>query len=162
MVLSVKAGDRQEFAIWPTADNQEIPDVYGNIVVWQQLVSKYGDYDVYVADINNLAEPLLFIIGDANDQINPTIYDTTIVWQDYVIWQGSGDWDIWAVDISDQANPQLFIVSDIPNNDEQRPAVSGNIIVWEDSAVDLPEQINIFGADVTEHSNPSMFYVAGF
>ena len=42
----------EPFPIWPTTDEQESPDVYGNIVVWQQFVSEYGDYDIYVADMN--------------------------------------------------------------------------------------------------------------
>jgi len=160
-LVSAKASAEAGFAIWPTTDNQELPDIYGNIIVWQQ-VSNYGDYDIYVADINNPAYSLLFIIGDANDQSNPAIYDNIIVWQDYVIWQGLGDWDIWAVDISDLTNPQLFAVSNIAGIDEQIPAIAGNTVVWQDSDVGLSARMDIYGADITDPNNPTEFSIADF
>ena len=40
----------KEFAVQPTTDDQELPDIYGDIIVWQQFVDEFGDYDVYVAD----------------------------------------------------------------------------------------------------------------
>ena len=42
-VLAVESWE--EFAVWPTTDDQELPDIYGDIVVWQQFVAEYGDYD---------------------------------------------------------------------------------------------------------------------
>ena len=161
-LVSAKASAGAGFAVWPTTDNQEVPDIYGNIVVWQQLVSNYGDHDIYVADINNMTDPLLSVIGDANDQTNPAIYDNIIVWQDYVVWQGSGDWDIRAVNISDRANPQLFAVSDIAGIDEQVPVIAGNTVVWQDNNVDPPQRIDIYGVDITDPGNSLEFPIAGF
>ncbi len=154
-----EAGSWEEFAVWPTDDDQEAPDVHGSIVVWQQFVQEYGDYDVYVADLNRPDEPLIQVFGDANDQTNPAIYDSTVVWQDYVVWQGFADWDIRMADITDQNDPQLFAVSNIAGNHEQRPAIHGNIVVWQDG--EEPDS-NIYGADVTDPDRPTEFSIADF
>ena len=146
-----------EFAVWPTTDEQELPDIYGEIIVWQQFVSEFGDYDVYVADMNNPEEPLVVIIGDANDQMQPAVFEDIVVWQDFIIWQGSGDWDIWASNIAEQ--PELFAVSSIFGNDEQFPAIHGNIVLWQDGA---EGDYNIFGADITDLESPAEFAVANF
>lgn len=152
-------GNWQEFALWPTTDDQETPDIYGNIVAWQQFVYEYGDYDVYVADMNDLADPLVFVIGDSNDQTNPVIYENIVAWQDYVVWEDSADWDIHAADISSQTDPQVFVVSNLAYNDEQKPAIHGNTVVWQDG---YAGDINIYGADITDPNNPAEFLIAGF
>ena len=90
----------KEFTVWPTTDNQEAPDIDGDIVVWQQLVAEFDNYDIYVAGMNP-DDPLALIIGDANDQMLPAVFENIVVWQDYVVEGGSGDWNIWAGDISD-------------------------------------------------------------
>ena len=147
---SVIAGESgSEFAIWPTTDDQELPDIDGDIVVWQQFVEEYGDYDIYVADLstmlkagmNNPDDPLALIIGDANDQMRPAVFEKIVVWQDYIIQEGSGDWDIMASDLStllkagdsERERPIMFAVSNIFGNDEQFPAIHGNIVVWQDN-----------------------------
>ena len=174
--VSVPASENwEEFAILPSTDDQELPDIDGDIVVWQQFVAEYGDYDIYVADMNNPDEPLAVVIGDANDQMRPAVFENTVVWQDYVYWQGSGDWDIWACDLStslkagpepvegagdtDRQQPVTFAVSKIFGNDEQVPAVHGNIVVWQDGA---EGDYNIYGADITDFESPAEFTVAAF
>ena len=154
-----QGGNWQEFALWPSTDEQEAPDIYGDIIVWQQFVYEYGDYDIYVADINNLADPLVLVIGDSNDQTSPAIYENIVVWQDFVVWEDSADWDIRLADISDQTNPQIFAVSNLAYNDEQKPAIHGNTVVWQDGDAG---DIDIYGADITDPNNPAEFLIAGF
>jgi len=156
--LSEANDNNQPFPIWPTTDEQEAPDVYGKIVVWQQFVSEYGDYDIFIADLNNPSDPLVNILGDESDQMNPAIFENYIVWQDFVSWQGLADWDIRMADISDQTEPNIYVISDIANNDEQNPAIHGNIVVWEDG---FPGNINIYGADITNPAGPMEFLIAG-
>ncbi len=173
---SVIAGESgSEFAIWPTTDDQEMPDIDGDIVVWQQFVEEYGDYDIYVADLsttlkagmNNPDDPLALIIGDANDQMRPAVFENIVVWQDYIIQEGSGDWDIMASDLStslkagdsEREQPVMFAVSNIFGNDEQSPAIHGNIVVWQDGD---EGDYNIFGADITDPASPAEFSVANF
>lgn len=158
-------GNWQEFAVWPTTDDQESPDIWGDIIVWQQFVYEYGDYDIYIADINapginNPSEPLVFVIGDSNDQTSPAVYENMVVWQDYVVWEPfSGDWDIRVADINNLAEPQIFAVSDIVDNNERKPAIHGNTVVWQDGDAG---DFNIYGADITDMNNPAEFQIAAF
>ena len=147
------------FAVSPSTDDQELPDVHNDIIVWQQFVAEFGDYDVYVADLNNPGDALFLVIGDANDQMNPAVYENTVVWQDYVVSGGLGDWDVRMADISDRAKPQVFVVSDIVNSDEQYPAIHGNIVVWQDGT---EGDFNVYGADVTDPANRLEFSIAAF
>jgi beta propeller repeat protein len=153
------SGDWQEFAVWPTTDEQEMPAIHGDIVVWQQFVAEFGDYDIYIADLNNLDDPLLFIIGDANDQTNPAIYENVVVWQDFIVADGPGDFDIRAADISDSNEALMFVVSDIVDNDERNPVIHGNIVVWEDGPAG---DADVFGADITNPDYPMEFPIANF
>ena len=156
---SALGGDWQEFAVWPTTDHQEAPDVYGNIVVWQQYAAEFGDYDIYVADMNRPDESLIAVLGDANDQMSPAIFEDLMVWQDFVVWQDAADWDIRMADISDRNEPQLYVVSQVAFNDEQKPAIHGNIVVWQDGTAD---DFDIYGADVTDPNWPLEFPIAAF
>ena len=52
----------EEFVVWPATDDQEQPDIYGDIIVWQQFVD--GDWDVYGVDITEPANPSFFGIAD--------------------------------------------------------------------------------------------------
>ena len=159
--------DWEEFAVWPTTDDQEAPDIYGDIIVWQQFVAEFGDYDIYVADMNRPDDPLVVIIGDESNQMNPAVFENIVVWQSYIVEGGSGDWDIQGSDISNREEPFMFDVSNIPDNDEQSPAIHGNIVVWQDGA---EGDYNIFGADltttlkagITDLESPAEFAVAVF
>jgi len=157
----------KEFAVWPTTDDQEQPDIYGDIIVWQQFVAEFGDYDIYVADINNPDDPLFVNLSYINDQMNPAVFENIVVWQDFIVEDGSGDWDISGGDLSttlkagdsDREQPVVFAVSNILGNDEQSPAIHGNTVVWQDGA---EGDYNIFGADITDPNNPAEFVIAAF
>lgn len=158
LLVSVgQAGSWTEFALLPADDEQQAPDIWGNIVVWQQFVNEYGDYDIYIADINYPDEISIFVIGDANDQTNPSVFEDIVVWQDYVQWEGFADWDIRAADINNLDEPLIFEVSGIVDNDERNPAIHGNTVVWEDGD---EGDLNIYGADITDLGNPSEFQIA--
>ncbi len=153
-------GNWQEFAVWPTTDEQEAPDIWGKTIVWQQFIYEYGDYDIYIADINNPSEPLVFVIGDANDQAHPAVYENIVVWQDYVVWEPfSADWDIRAADINNLAELQIFAVSDIADNNECKPAIHGNTVVWQDGDSGY---FDVYGADITDLNRPAEFRIADF
>ena len=154
-----RAGNREEFAVLPSTDDQEAPDIFGTIVVWQQFVYEYGDYDIYIADLNEPVDPLVLTIGDANDQMSPAVFERIVVWQDYIRWQDSEDWDILMADISNPAEPNFFPVSDIVDDDEQRPAISGNIVVWQSGE---EGSFGIWGADITEPDWVTRFPIANF
>ena len=96
----IAANERYEFVVWPSIDNQENPDIYGDIVVWQQYISEYGDYDILAADINNINQPPFFNTNAPSDQTNPAVFENHIVWQSLIESEDSADWDIRMADIS--------------------------------------------------------------
>lgn len=156
---AVQAGPWDEWPLLPGPDDQENPDLHGTMVVWQEFVSEFGDYDVYVMDINDLDNPLVTAIGDANDQTHPAVYGRRVVWQELVVWGDSSDWDIRMADLSDFDDPVGYVVSQLPANDEQRPAIYGNIVVWQDTD---GGDYSVFGADVTDPERPSEFVIAAY
>ncbi|UCF16500.1 MAG: hypothetical protein JSW59_03390 [Phycisphaerales bacterium] len=149
----------QEFPAWPTTDDQEMPAIHGEIVVWQQFVAEFGDYDIYVASLTEPDDPLLFVLGEGSDQMNPAIYEDLVVWQDFILTDDGGDWDISAADISDHNEAFVYPVTQIADNDEQNPAISGNIVAWEDGP---SGNADIYGADITDLTNPTEFAIANF
>jgi len=154
-VSDVLAGDWQEFPVYETEDDQQAPDVYGNVIVWEQFVVDTG-FDIYGADITDSLNPFVFIIDDdVDDQNAPSIYENTVVWQSYV----ETDWDVWAVDISDQAAPQYYPVSEYVDINEIAPAVHGNIVIWQD---DYLGDWDILGADITDPDSPAEFFIATY
>lgn len=156
---TVQAGPWVEWPVLAGPDDQENPDLHGTMVVWQEFVSELGDYDVYVVDINDIADPLVTAIGDANDQTHPAVYGRRVVWQDLIVAGDSADWDIRLADFTDFDEPIGYVVSEIPANDEERPAIYGNTVVWQDTS---GTDYNIFGADVTDPERPAEFAIAAF
>jgi beta propeller repeat protein len=148
-----------QWPVLPGPDDQENPAIDGTIVAWQEFVSQYGDYDIFVVDINDLDNVSVAVIGDASDQTHPAVYGSRVVWQDWIVSEDSADWDIRMADLSDFDEPIGYIVSDIPANDEQRPAIYGNIVVWQDTN---GSSSNVFGADVTDPERPREFVVAAY
>jgi len=61
--------------------------------------------------------------------------------------------------VSDFDAPIGYVVSDIPANDEERPAIYGNIVVWQDTN---GGDYNLFGADVTDPEQPREFLIAAY
>ncbi|MBA7482682.1 hypothetical protein ES707_18176 [subsurface metagenome] len=152
----VLAGDWVEFPVHAVMydQHQQAPDIYRNVVVWEQFVDT--DFDIYGADITDSLNPFVFVIDDDVDyQLAPSIYENTVVWQSYV----ETDWDVWAVDISDQAAPQYYPVSEYVDINEIAPAVHGNIVIWQD---DYLGDWDILGADITDPNNPAEFFIATY
>jgi len=165
--LSRASESWREFAVWPTTDDQEMPAIDGDTIVWQQFVAEHGDYDIYVADLSILLDagmnrpddPLLFVIDEAGDQTNPAIFQDVVVWQDFIVADGAGDFDIRSADISDPNEALIFTVTEIVDNDEQNPAIHGRLVVWQDGPAG---DFGIYGADITDLSNPIEFPIANF
>jgi beta propeller repeat protein len=145
--------------VYPSADDQEAPDiycdpVYGNRVVWQQLVTSQGatDWDIYSADITDPKQPVLTIVSEyTQDQMNPAIFETTVAWQDNYY----GDWDIYIRDISSSANPDILLTDQL--KDQTNPAIWGNFVVWQDNTAD---DWNIWLGDITDTANVQTYSVA--
>ena len=83
LVLTATTGHCwDEFAVLSNnAQSQQKPDIFGTVIVWQQLVS--GDFDIYAADIDDLGNIQQVTVANFdNDQNNPAVYGNKIVWQD--------------------------------------------------------------------------------
>ena len=76
-----KAQIGEIFAVWPSEGNQEAPAIHGNRIVWHEFVPEYGDYDIVVADINNPNGIEAVTLSEAGDQMNPDVWDDSVVWQ---------------------------------------------------------------------------------
>ena len=134
------AGDWQEFAVSPSLDNQERPDVHGERIVWQQFIQA-GHWDIYLADLEIAVGVGVGIVEDPYDQQRPAIYGNNVVWEDNT----EADWDFFLTDITDPNNPILHDVGYLPGN-QRNPAISGNTVLWQD---DSWGAFDIAGADVT-------------
>ena len=149
----------QPFPVLAGPDNQEAPDVSGTMVVWHEFVEQYGDYDIYVADVNDPGAPETFIIGDANDQMYPVVYDNIVIWQDYIVSQGAEDWDVHFADTTDFNNLQVYAAGNEIGVDETQPAIHGSIISWQSL---IGDDTDINGADISDPLSPFRFPVASF
>jgi len=154
-----QAGRWPQIPVLAGPDDQEHPDIHGTTVVWQEFVSEFGDYDIYVVDVNDLDNVFFTVLGNDNDQTNPAVYGRRVVWQELVTEQETSDWDIRMADVTDFEAPVGYVVTGLPGNDEERPAIHGNVIVWQDTnGVDY----DVYGADITDPCAPLEFAVAAF
>ena len=140
--------------VYPSANDQEAPDIYGNRVVWQQLVTSQGatDWDIYSADITNPKKPVLTIVSEVSkDQMYPSVFESTVAWQDNYY----GDWDIYIRDISIAANPEILLTDLL--KDQTNPAISGNFVVWQDNT---SGNWDIWLGDITDTANVRTYGIA--
>ena len=99
---------------------------------------------VLVAGTAALGEFETFPVERASrDQTNPAVDDCTVVWQD----NRHGDWDIGVADISSLSGISTMVYTD-PFSQSERPAVSGDIVVWEDQFF-LFDERDILGLDLS-------------
>ena len=84
VVLSTaQAGKWQEYAICGAKEagaegDQELADIYGDIVVWQEFVS--GNWNIYGADITNPDSPQAFTVATTSDnEESPAVYENIVV-----------------------------------------------------------------------------------
>jgi beta propeller repeat protein len=68
-----------ETALYPSGSDQEYPDIYGDLVVWQEKRNGL-DYDIFLYNLTSNQE--IQITSGNKDQMYPAIYDNRIVWMD--------------------------------------------------------------------------------
>ncbi len=121
-----------EFPIRVIPADQEIPTISGSIVVWQDW-RHFGQYDIYGYNLGTQTE---FPVSTApNDQLSPVISGNFVVWTDArnawfdsecSCWRNT---DIYGYNLDTQTE---FSVSTAPG-DQTNPAISGNIVIWQDN-----------------------------
>lgn len=154
-MCAVAAVPWEDFAVDPIDNQQSAPDIHNNKIVWQEYVTigKYSDWDIYLADITDLESPAVFVVSEeVDDQQMPVIYDNLVAWQDFY-W---GDWDIYCADVSNLPNVVEYPLTPY-DLDQKAPAVSGDVVVWEDYTLELEDDIDIYGTDVSDIAEPNTF-----
>lgn len=112
-----------ETQVTSNVGSQAYPDVFGDVIVWQD--DRNGNWDIYMyAPMVNMWSPEIRVTTNPGNQINPAIYNNTIVYQD----DSTGNWEICMYNITSGVETQ------ITNNPSAQtvPAVYGNYIVWQD------------------------------
>ncbi|AAM03932.1 cell surface protein [Methanosarcina acetivorans C2A] len=113
-----------ETQITTNPSSQEVPAIYGDIIVWQDWRNGYSNSDIYMYNVSSDKETQ--ITTNESKQCKPVIYKDIIVWED---WRnGYSNPDIYMYNLSTHTETQ------ITNNDSYQsdPAIYGDIIVWMD------------------------------
>ncbi|MCK4998013.1 MAG: hypothetical protein KAS23_00710, partial [Anaerohalosphaera sp.] len=150
----LQAGNWLGFAVSLSDDDQEMPDIDGSLIVFQQLVE--GDWDIYAAEISDPQNPLVLAVAAfTNDQTAPAVSGSIVVWQDFV----DTDFGIYGTDINDSDN--VFTIADYEQDqaDQVAPAIQGNTVVWADNYYG---DWDIYAADISNTSAPVVFSVTPF
>ena len=158
-ILLDEAIDRPEdpllFVIGEAGD-QTNPDVYQDVVVWQEFVTAdgSGDFDIRAADISDPNEAVIFAVTEIvdNDEQNPAIHGRFVVWQD----GPAGDFGIYGADITDLESPIEFPIANF-EADQQNPAIYRNTIVWQDTYFG---DWDILATDIWLRNRPADFGVS--
>jgi beta propeller repeat protein len=109
-----------EFQITTDINDQSLPAIYGDMVVWQD--DRNGNSDIYGYNLKTQEE--FQITTDINDQSLPAIYGDMVVWQD----DRNGNSDIYGYNLKTQEEFQIT-----SNESEQSsPAIYGNFVIWQD------------------------------
>lgn len=112
------------FTIPGSGQDPGMPDVSGNIVVWQDY--RNDNADIYGFDMSVWHK--LSVTTNPERRNHPAINDNIVIWADY----RNGNYDIYGADVTDPCNPAELIIC-VNEFRQEYPAISGNIIVWQDN-----------------------------
>lgn len=118
--------------------DQTEPDLFGDLVVYQDNRRGSADMDIYLYNLNGEYEAL--ITSQASRQESPAIYGQSIVWQD----QRGGNWDIYQAVITQPS--QSVTITTIPETDGAgEPSLYGHQLVFTDEVENFR---HIYGFDL--------------
>ena len=134
----------QEYRITEGSAIVDSPDIQGNRVIWVQ-----GGTDIYWYDIpTGLVHK---VPQDYSSRFTPKIFGNRIVWMEQRTFASGPHNDILMYDIG--TNLTYNLTEGQPETDQEKPAISGNIVVWEDHRR-LYGNYSIYGID-TSSANPA-------
>jgi beta propeller repeat protein len=147
---------QQESPVCAAAGDQTHPDVADGLVVWQD--HRRGQWDIWSRDLATKATKAL--CADRGAQTSPAVSDDLVVWQAhqtrvYEVETASGATvhryhTPVVMAYSRAAGQSLHDVMDpYPATGQVRPAVSGSLVLWEDTGTRLPRgATRIYGATI--------------
>jgi len=128
-------------------EEQTYPDIYENILVWQEKNGVYWDIMGY--DFVNGNE---FTICDAaNDQKYPKISGNYVVWEDYR--NDASHSDIYGYDLT--TNTEFAICT--AELTQESPGVSGNLVAWSDQRNGGSGFFDIYVYNLTTSTEASVY-----
>jgi beta propeller repeat protein len=162
-LFPVAAFGFEAFAIYPSPQLQQFPDVDNGLVVWQQRIEFEGvwDWDIFGVDLLDASAPKpIEVAWLESDQQKPSVWNRSVVWQhEYA----ADDWDVYLTDITDAEAPVWYLLNAQPGeyeNNQTEPAIHGNTVVWQHEYIDpdtLAADWDIYAADVTNPDSPYVF-----
>lgn len=132
----------QEYRITDGSAIVDSPDIQGNRVVWIQRGTDIYWYDIPTGGVHKV--PL-----DDSSRFTPKVSGDRIVWMEQQIFASGPHNDILMYDIG--LNQTYNLTAGQPETDQEKPAISGNIVVWEDHR---RLYYSIYGID-TSSANPA-------
>ncbi|MHC5082632.1 MAG: hypothetical protein ACYTET_01655 [Planctomycetota bacterium] len=121
------------FIIEDDTNNQEIPAIAGDVIVWKD--NRNGNSDIYGLNLTGWV-PLEICTADKT-QTNPDVSTRYVVWQDF---RGSS-YDVYAYDLMTAEEIPISVQS----HAESEPAVYEGLIVWVDQR---DGDTDIYGRDL--------------
>ena len=76
-VSDTLAADWVEFPVYAVMDDQQAPDIYGNVIAWEDNRNGMNNWDIYTYDLSTGSEQR--ITTNPFNQNNPAIYKNFIV-----------------------------------------------------------------------------------
>lgn len=148
----------QNTLITPYENDQVLPRVHGNTMVWQHLyydsATQESDWDIYAADITNPTSPIRYAVtAIEGDQQLPAVYRSRIVWQDNTY----GDNDILSADVWRRNQLDLYSVSRV-QIEQNHPVTDGKYVVWTEEVGD--GNVHLYGAEVSDPERPVEFLIS--
>ena len=134
------------------------PAIDGRLVAFSSAVHRWEGWtgpgapstnwiaDIIAYEMNSIGLPFDVATSDMQNQNNPAVSGTTIVWQQSNRAGGWSNWGIYKRDIN--VDPDPVRVCKNPGKSAQRPAVSGAVIVWQDNR---NGNWDIYGYDLATH-----------
>lgn len=135
------------------------PDIYENLVVWQD--NRNGNWDLFFYDINNPQLGVQNLIIWEGDQVEPAIHENIIAFSDKK--PGVTSWNIWYLNNSSGV---LHSLTDDTDGDQRCPDVYKSRIVWQDQRMGnwdiylydtLTDEIKSLTEDPSDQIHPSIW-----
>jgi beta propeller repeat protein len=120
------------------SSNQDVPDIFNNLIVYRNNVTGTGDYYISLYDISTATETDIATSSSPKD--SPEIHSNSVVWMD----ERNDNKDIYLYDINDGREYQLSKDA----GDQSNPDIYENLVVWDDRGDNNQTDIRLYDLTV--------------